>query len=40
MPQLFPIPIVHHAERHVHIILIGARQQGIGAFLEFFRGWT
>lgn len=37
MPQLFSIPVVHHGTRHVHIILIGAREQGIGVLLELFR---
>ena len=37
MPQLFPVPVVHHGARHVHIILIGSREQGIGVLLELFR---
>lgn len=37
VPQLFPVPIVHHGARHVHIILIGTREQGIGVLLELFR---
>ena len=37
MPQLFPVPVVHHGARHFHIILIGARLQGVGIFLQLFR---
>ena len=37
MPQLFPVPVVHHGARHFHIILIGARGEGIGVLPELFR---
>lgn len=37
MPQLLPIPVVHHGARHFHIILISSREQGIGVLLELLR---
>ena len=36
MSQLIPIPTIHHGTRHFYIILIGAREQGIGVLLELF----